>query len=82
MGKDGGESVSTQFDDIDDYNNHTRTDTLNRMGTFNTKVLVYYIDKSNPETKSLTRTFTKRIDVNITNFSLPDTLTFSHIIGY
>jgi hypothetical protein len=82
MGKDGGESVSTQFDDIDDYNNHTRTDTLNRMGTFNTKVLVYYIDKSNPETKSLSRTFTKRIDVNVTNFSLPDTLTFSHIIGY
>jgi len=82
VGKDAGETVSTQFDDIDDYNNYTRTDSLSRMGNFNTKVLVYYIDKNNPDTQSAVRTFTKQIDVHITNFSLPDTLKFSHIIGY
>ena len=82
LGKDGGESFSTQFDDIDDYNNYTKTDILNRMGEFNAKVRVYYIDKTKPDLESTVSTFTKRIDVQVTNFSLPDTLTFSHIIGY
>jgi flagellin-specific chaperone FliS len=82
LGKDSGESLSIQFDDIDDYNFYTRIDSLNRMGRFDTKVLVYYIDKNSPDTKSSTRTFTKRVDVHITNFSFPDTLKFHHIIGY
>jgi hypothetical protein len=82
LGMDAGETVSIQFDDMDDYNNYTRTDSLNRMGKFDTKVFVYYIDKTDPDTKSLTRTFTKRVDVQITNFSFPDTLKFHHIIGY
>ena len=82
LGKDAEETLSTLFDDIDDYDTYTRTDSLNRMGKFNTKVSVYYIDKNNPDTKSSIRTFTKRVDVQITNFSFPDTLKFYHIIGY
>ena len=82
LGKDAGETISTQFDDIDDYNTYTRTDSLNRMGRFDTKVLVYYVDKNSPDTKSSARTFTKRVDVLITNFSFPDTLKFFHLIGY
>lgn len=28
---------------VDDYNNFTRTDSLSRLGTFNSKVDIYYV---------------------------------------
>ncbi|MBM4175511.1 MAG: hypothetical protein FJ213_04970 [Ignavibacteria bacterium] len=82
LGPETGETQSTLFDDIDDYNNFTRSDSLSRMGTFNTKVQVYYVQKMTPETKSLSKTFTKRIDVFVFNFSLTDTLKLYHIVSY
>ena len=82
LGKEPGETIPTQFDDIDDYNNYVRTDSLKRMGNFNSRVFVYYVNPNNPDVKSKKPTFTKRIEVHITNFSLPDTLKFYHIVGY
>lgn len=82
LGPETGETLSTLFDDVDDYNNYTRSDSLSRMGRFNTKVQVYYVQKMTPETKSLSKTFTKRIDVFVTNFSLTDTLKLYHIVSY
>ena len=82
LGPDAGEIISTQFDDIDDYNNYTRSDSLGRLGLFNTKVEVYYIDKLSPGVKSYTQTFTKEIDISLTNFSFPDTIKFYQLIVY
>ena len=82
LGPDTAEVLYTQYDDIDDYNNFTRSDTLGRLGLFNTKVGVYYIEKMSPGVKSSTQTFTKEIEISLTNFSLPDTIKFYQVIAY
>ncbi|MBU2447502.1 MAG: hypothetical protein KJ666_18265 [Bacteroidetes bacterium] len=82
LGVETGEVLVTQFDDVDDYNNYTRTDTLSRLGAFSSKVNVFYVQKFTPETKSLVRTFTKRFDVYVTNFSLTDTIKLYHVVSY
>jgi hypothetical protein len=82
LGPDAGEVLSTEYDDIDDYNNFVRTDSLSRLGVFKTSVKVYYIAKMSPSVKSSSPTFTKEIDIYVTNFSLPDTLKFNRIISY
>jgi hypothetical protein len=82
LGPETGEILVTQFDDVDDYKNYTRSNSLSRLGTFNSRVDVYYVQKLNPETRSSVRTFTKRIDVFVTNFSLTDTIKLSHVVSY
>jgi hypothetical protein len=82
LGPETGEILVTQFDDVDDYKNYTRSDSLSRLGTFNSRVDVYYVQKLTPETRSSVRTFTKRIDVFVTNFSLTDTIKLYHVVSY
>ena len=81
LGPDSGESSSTQYNDVDDYKNFVRLDTL-VMGVFRTRVDINYAAKMNPNQLSATRTFAKRIDVFITNDYLQDTLRMNYIITY
>jgi hypothetical protein len=82
LGKDSSEAVYTDFDDIDDYNGLSITDTANVMGQFNLAVWVYYVDETSPYDSSGTRTYIKRVDVSISNESLPTTLSFKKLISY
>jgi hypothetical protein len=82
LGKDSSEVVYTDFDDIDDYNGLSITDTANVMGQFNLEVWVYYVDETSPYDSSGTRTYIKRVDVSISNESLPTTLSFKKLISY
>lgn len=82
IGKEVFETSSSIKNDIDDYNNFVRKDTLSRLGVFTTKVQVYYVDLNKPNVKSPTKTFSKRIDVYITNKFLQDTLKLNHIFSY
>ena len=82
LGKDSSETVYTEFDDIDDYNGLSITDTANVMGEFELDVLVYYVDETSPYDSSGTRTYIKRVDVTISNESLPTTLSFKKLISY
>ncbi len=82
LGKDPGESIPTQFDDIDDYDNYSTAITVGRLGNFNVSVHVYYVSYSNPDLKSLAATFLKRIDVTVTNPLLADKLVLSQLISY
>lgn len=82
LGMDAGEADHTEFDDVDDYNNYTTTETTNRMGDFNLKVHVSYVLPDNLEQETNQRTFTKRIKVMVTNFSLPDTIKLYQVVGY
>ena len=82
LGKDSSEVVYTDFDDIDDYSGLSITDSANVMGEFELDVLVYYVDETSPYDSSGTRTYIKRVDVSITNESLPTTLTFKKLISY
>jgi hypothetical protein len=82
LGPDSGESSVSLFDDIDDFNNYTKTSGLQRLGNFVFKVNVYYVQNLLPDTKILTRSFSKRIDVAVYNQYLPDTLKLKTIISY
>lgn len=82
LGAEGGESIVTQYDDIDDFNNYPRNDTLQRLGVFNLSTKVYYVNSNSPDIKSNVRTFSKRIDVKISNIYMLDTLSVHKIVSY
>ena len=44
MGHEGGEDLMNQFDDIDDFNNYSYTDSLSGNGNFAVNISVYYIN--------------------------------------
>jgi len=82
LGADAGESLTTHFDDIDDYKNYTEVDTFEQFGQFALSVQVNYVQKYSPETVSGTPTFLKKVDVTVTNTYLAHPLTLSRIICY
>ena len=82
LGPESGEYKHTEFDDIDDYNKYSETVTLDRMGDFNINVSVFYVNTLNPQIKSSTPTYSKKIELSITNYSLLDTLKYHHIVSY
>jgi len=82
LGPESGEYQHTDFDDIDDYNNFSTTISLDRMGDFDINVKVLYVNTLNPQIKSSTPTYSKEIELSITNYSLLDTLKYHHLISY
>lgn len=82
LGPDPGETSVLQFNDVDDYKNYTRIDTMSVLGIFNTRVDVNYVSKMNPDQISAARTFTKRIDIFVTNSYLKDTLKIKYATAY
>lgn len=82
LGPDAGETIATQFDDVDDYKNYTEVDSFQQFGVFTLSVQVNYVQKYSPETVSNTPTFLKKVDVTVTNPFLVQPLTLSRIINY
>lgn len=76
------ESSSNFFDDIDDYDNYIHTIVTDDLGDFGIAVDVYYIQAELPGIESTTRTFTKQVDVTITNPDIEGGLTMSTIVSY
>ena len=82
LGKDAGENSSLKYDDVDDYKNFTRSDTLENLGVFTTTVLCCYVNEANTDLTSYSRTFLKRIDVSVTGENLKIPLKFNYIVSY
>ena len=94
LGPESGESDVTMFDDIDDFNGYVKFDTLSRLGIFESRVEVYYVNKSDLDDNAMDKTFIKRIDVTVINPFLarisgqeeemyePDTLYFNQVMTY
>jgi hypothetical protein len=82
LGKDFGETTHYTFDDFDDYNGYTKIDSLDRLGVFSTKIEVYYVTTMAPDTKILSKTFSKRINISIANEYLTDTIVFTRVMSY
>jgi hypothetical protein len=84
LGPDPGETTVTKFNDVDDYNNYTETDTIGTNDIFNVKVKVSYATKMNPDVTSAVPTFSKRVDISVYNkyLNLIDTLKLSKVISY
>lgn len=82
------------FDDIDDYNNYVKYDTLENSAIFKTEVIVRYVEADNITKQvnvSASQTFNKEVIVEITsNFLVdysvdparPDTLRFKQVFSY
>ncbi|MGD8779942.1 MAG: hypothetical protein PVH88_13390 [Ignavibacteria bacterium] len=85
LGTESGESNSTSFDDIDDYDGFTRTDSVGELGNFNLLVDVYYITYPGA-VKTNSKSFSKQIDVFVTNSYLAstftDTIKLQQIVSY
>ncbi len=82
LGPDSGEKDVTTYDDIDDYNNYERTETLSRLGNFKAWSKVYYVLPNSPDIKSGTRTFAKKIEVYVQNDFVTDTVKLYRIVTY
>jgi len=63
------EVADTSFNDIDDYNNFTKTVNTEKLGDFNLKCNVYYVDNNFAKTNN--RSFYKQIDVIVKNQYIP-----------
>ena len=95
LGPDLTEGTKKKFDDIDDFNGFTQIDTLSRLGRFESKVKVYYVEPGNLNVKAVNQTFLKRVDISVANsffkkfddeqtaqWYATDTLYLSHIMSY
>ncbi len=83
LGPDGTETGNVLlFDDVDDFNNYSRQDTLPNLGIFNTSVTVGYVHATNPEVIITTKSYTKRIDVTIANEYLGSPIKLYHVVSY
>jgi hypothetical protein len=76
----------TTFDDIDDLNNFTIIDStlFGISGVFKTTFKVKYVDPLDLNLVKTTRTFVKRIDMNVVRLypASTDTLRYSTVMGY
>jgi hypothetical protein len=81
LGKEAGETYAT-FNDIDDFNNYTRTDTIPN-GIFTTSVRVVYVSPPALNVASGVRTFYKKIRVTVTATELKNIpITLTRIVAY
>lgn len=82
FGPDPGEYYVSQFDDIDDFNNYTKIDSIDGIGTFSLSVGVNYISETNLSQNSYSKTFLKKITVYVENEFLKNSIILDYIVGY
>ena len=64
---DPGESTVNTFDDIDDYHNYSRPISLPHVEDYTVMSTVDYVSTSDPDVKSSSQTYFKRITVRVTS---------------
>jgi len=82
LGYESGETNRSLFDDIDDFDEYTSADTLGGLGIFNYSIKIHYAEKLNPDMLSLSKTFTKRADIDVANSYMNDTLKLTYVYTY
>ena len=82
MSAETGESSEISFDDVDDYDAFADSIHMNRLGTFAILIDVYYISQSNPDQVLTSPTFSKRIDIQVSNPYLEDPVELNCIVSY
>ncbi len=81
LGPEYGESLGN-FNDFDDYNGLNYTDTISSSAPFKIECWVNYITTSNPNGTTSSRTWHKRIDVQVTSPGMVDTIKMSTVYSY
>lgn len=67
------------FNDIDDFNNYSRTITAPHAENYVVRCQVYYVSEFNPDYKVMTQTFYKRVDVTVTSPYMKNNILLSFI---
>lgn len=67
------------FDDIDDYNGYKRDADEPHAEKYHMEVKVYYVSETDPNTKSSSQTFHKRVDVIVSSPYINNNVTLSFI---
>ena len=67
------------FNDIDDFNNYSRTITAPHAENYIVSCEVYYVSEYNPDYKVMTQTFYKRVDVTVTSPYMKNNILLSFI---
>jgi len=82
FGPDSAETSRDLFDDIDDYDGYTLTDSTMDIGKFTVSVIVNYVERDNPDVLSVSRTFTKRARISVNNTYLKNQPQFLYAFSY
>ncbi len=86
LGPDGTEKTTpdstTNFNDFDDFNNLSMGVPIANVDSFTVKCKVCYIDPSNPNGSSSSKTTYKRLDVAVYGTVSADTVKMSYIFSY
>lgn len=70
------------YNDVDDYHRYRRTVSTPRMGDFDVRDSVWYVVESNPDMKSSTQTFFKRVKVTVRHPNMTSPLTMTDVAVY
>jgi hypothetical protein len=70
------------YNDVDDYDGYRRTVSTPILGSFTVKDTVIYVSESNPDQRSFTQTFYKKIIVTVTHTNMSYPLKLSDVIVY
>jgi hypothetical protein len=70
------------FDDFDDYNGCTGSDSTMPSAVFNYRCKVEYVVSGNPEKISASRTWDKKLTVYVTSKSMQDTVKLCTVFSY
>ena len=84
LGPASGEQYSS-FNDVDDFNNYTRytiTDSTIKSAPFKIYCRVNYVNPSAPKDSTNTRTWHKKISVEVSSPNMEDTIKMSSIFSY
>ena len=84
MGPEAGETTTPastiKFNDFDDYNLYKKTDYVPLVDSFHTNCQVYYVtDLLHPELKSLSNTWYKKMDIQVYNSGLADSVMKNYV---
>lgn len=80
LGPESGENYPN-FDDVDDFNGYTRTDS-SMTAIFNISCTVTYVAPGSPDVPSSSSTWDKKITINVSSRSMKDTIKMSTIYSY
>jgi len=81
LGPKNGETYDT-FDDFDDFNGYTKVDSTMPSAVFDIYCEVYYIEKSNLKDKYNSRSWHKKITIQVSSPFMQDTIKQSTIYSY
>ncbi len=72
----------TYYNDVDDYHNYRRTVSTPVLGDFTVGDTVIYVSESNPDVKSFTQTFHKKVIVTVRHANMSYPLKLSDVVVY